>query len=457
MVQPNEKTAFDANFPAAKDRFANRYQVIRPLGSGDRKQTYLATDIKMDRLVALSIVSPQAIETDPEGTEREVRILGHIGTHANIVSLYDFAFDESSGLQYMISEYLSGGTLAEYLEKEGPLPLAMLLKFGRQICRGISHIHSKGIIHRDISPSNIWLDERSTAHLGDFDSAIYQDEQGTLRPLTTNSFACPEELSQGNLDTSADLYSLGCMFYVLATGENKPDQYSLAKEKLKTFPTAFSDLILALVAQLPEDRPKDAVKVLDTLEMVRYITNIDSVIAQGENEGVEFKSSLIHPWGETPKHFEERIASGKVTKEELVNEIKKELVREVTQAIAGFMNKNGGTLIIGIDDQGNTTGIEADYDHLKSKEKRDEDGWQLFLKQEIENNLGKQAMNSLQIELTLRDNHKIAVVKCPPRPTYTLHKGRTKNDQPEFYVRTGNATQKLGISDMLTYVHEHFE
>ena len=189
--------AFDLE-PAEK--FAERYVVERLLGEGNRKRTYLARDMKVDRLVALSLVKPESARSDPEGTAREARILGRIGSHDNIVSLYDYDISPDGSAQYIVFEFLSGGTLAEHLRQTGPLPLAGLLRLGRQLCRGLAHLHGRGLLHRDVSPENIWLDERHVAHLGDFDSAITVAGTGTvagtdeLRPITTGSFAAPEEL-----------------------------------------------------------------------------------------------------------------------------------------------------------------------------------------------------------------------------------------------------------------------
>ena len=152
--------------------FAGRYEVQRELGAGDRKRTYLARDKRMDRLGAISLGKPEAVLTDPQGTEREAKGLGRIGSHPNIVSLFEYEMDGDGSLEYMISEYLSGGTLTAYLQTADQQKLDDILLLGRQLCRGLSHLHKHGLIHRDVSPDNVWLDERHVAHLGDFDSAI---------------------------------------------------------------------------------------------------------------------------------------------------------------------------------------------------------------------------------------------------------------------------------------------
>src|SRR6266516_2899523 len=78
----------------------------RVLGEGDRKRTYLARDRKMDRLVAISLVKPEAVLSDPQGTEREAKVLGRIGSHPNVVSLYEYEMGRHGSVEYMIFEYL---------------------------------------------------------------------------------------------------------------------------------------------------------------------------------------------------------------------------------------------------------------------------------------------------------------------------------------------------------------
>ena len=233
----------------ADEVFAGRYEIQRLLGEGDRKRTYLARDKKMDRLVAISFVKPEAVLEDPEGTEREAKVLGRIGRNDNIVSLYDYDVDADGSVEYMVFEYLSGGTLAEHLRKPGKRSLDEILRLGRQLCRGLAHLHKRGLIHRDVSPENVWFDDRHEAHLGDFDSAIPIASAGDLRPITTNSFAAPEELKGGTLDVRSDLYSLGGVLYVAATGARSPGEIALLQAQRSDLPSAFGDLTAELLSE----------------------------------------------------------------------------------------------------------------------------------------------------------------------------------------------------------------
>ena len=426
--------------------FAGRYEIQRLLGEGDRKRTYLALDTKMDRLVAISFVKPEAVLEDPEGTEREAKVLGRIGRNTNIVSLYDYDIDADGSVEYMVFEYLSGGTLAEHLRKPGKRSLDEILKLGRQLCRGLAHLHKRGLIHRDVSPQNVWFDERHEAHLGDFDSAIPIATAGDLRPITTNSFAAPEELKGGTLDVRSDLYSLGGVLYVTATGAHSPAEIGLLRAQRPDLPSAFGDLTAELLSESPDDRPTDAETVLERLREIRYTSNIDALTSSGENDKIEFKSSLHHPYGPpTP-------ALQKMTPGQAKKEIQKLLRKSVTKTVAAFLNSDGGTLLIGVADSGMVLGIEPDFEHLK-QERQTADGWLLSLQEAIINDLGAEVWNAVRVSLVPHGQQTVAVVHSPARTTETWHR---EDGGEHFYIRAGNGTRELNGSTLLRYIREHW-
>lgn len=419
--------------------FAGRYEVQRLLGEGDRKRTFLARDKKMDRLVAISLVKPEAVLTDPQGTEREAKVLGRIGSHPNVVSLYEYEMDRDGSVEYMIFEYLGGGTLAAYLQTAGRQSLDDILRLGRQLCRGLSHLHKHGLIHRDVSPDNIWLDERHVAHLGDFDSAIPVPGADVLRPITTGSFAAPEEHEGRPLDVRSDLFSLGGVLYVVATGERPPGDLGLLRSQRPDLPSAFGDLVASLLAESPDDRPHDAEDVLQQLNEIRHASNIGALIDAGESDKVEFKSSLHHPYG--PLH------PGQTQKE-----VQKLLRRSVTKTIAAFLNSDSGTLLIGVDDSGTVLGIQPDFEHLKQG-KQNADGWLLSLKDVIINALGPEVWSAIHISLMPHGEDAVAIVHCPRRTSETWH---SEDGSERFYIRASNATHELNGSSLLKYIRERW-
>ena len=230
--------------------FADRYEVQHLLGYGDRKHTYLARDTKMGRLVAIALEQPDAAISDPKGTQREAEVLGSIGAHDNVVSLYEMHLGGPE--RYMVFEYLEGGALAAYVEEHAQrgarVPPEIILRFARQLCRGLSHIHQKGALHRDVTLDNIWLDERQVAHLGDFDSAICPGAAGDVRPITTQSCASPEERQGRSLDERSDLYSLGAVLHIIAACPETPVDPARPTLSPVDLPPSFRDLLDSLLA-----------------------------------------------------------------------------------------------------------------------------------------------------------------------------------------------------------------
>ena len=428
------------------DNFAERYVIQQLLGEGDRKRTYLARDTKVDRLVALSLVKPENVLSDPEGTTREAKVLGRIGSHDNIVSLYDYDISPDGSAQYIVFEYLSGGTLAGYLKETGPLPPGDILRLSRQLCRGLAHLHEKGLIHRDVSPENIWLDERHVAHLGDFDSAVTITGADELRPITTGTFAAPEELDGRPLDLRCDLYSLGRVLFTAATGTRSPGDIQVLRSQRTDLPSSFGDLVACLLAESPAGRPADANSVLQLLDRVRHASNLDTLIAAGESDSTEFKASLHHPY-EPPQSDLQKVQSAQTPKE-----IRKDLNKAVTKTLAAFLNTTGGTLLIGVDDSGKVLGIEPDFPHLQTG-KQHADGWLLSLMQIITNALGPEASSAIHTSLVRHGNVTAAVVHCQARTSETWH---TEDHSEHFYIRTSNATRELNGASLLKYIRERW-
>lgn len=257
--------------------FAGRYKIKSLLGEGDRKRTYLAQDKTLGRVVALALVKPTAAEADPAGTAREVKALVQAGNHDNIVTLFDRG--TADGTDYLVFAYLANGTLRDLLSKYKSrrklMPAEDVTQLGRQLARALSHVHRHGLIHRDVAPANVWLDERRVAHLGDFDSAVSVKaaHYSAALPLTTEAYAAPEEL-QGQVDERSDLYSLGAVLYEALTGERPPggSGWEVAKRLVAVrpgIPRRLSSIICQLLANAPDDRPASADDVLDALRATR--------------------------------------------------------------------------------------------------------------------------------------------------------------------------------------------
>jgi eukaryotic-like serine/threonine-protein kinase len=201
--------------------FEDRYRIERVIAHGERKWTYLASDMKASgrRQVALAVMDRGPASA---ASQREVEMMGRVGEHDSIVTLYDFDLDAQN--PYLVFEYLPGGRLRDHcreLQASGSLvPIGEFFRTARQLSRALAHVHGRGVIHRDVAATNILLDERGVAHLGDFDQAISVEEAsaGVLVPLKPEGFAAPELLNGSTPDYRADLYALGAVLYEFLAG-----------------------------------------------------------------------------------------------------------------------------------------------------------------------------------------------------------------------------------------------
>lgn len=288
--------------------FAGRYRIRGFLGEGDRKRTYLADDTVFPRRVALALIKSAAARDDPGGTRREAAALAKAGTNENVVTFHDSGTVE--GADYLVFDYLPSGTLQEYLaERAGrnePLSAEEVMQLGRRLARALAHVHGLGLIHRDVAPGNVWLDERRMAHLGDFDSVISLDDalHPAVLPPTTETYAAPEEISGDPFDQRSDLYSLGAVLYVALTGEppGRMPHAAIARRLAAMrpdLPRSLRDTVSSLLAESPGDRPASAEKVLEALKPSRvYRTAGDGVGPRADTLPFPLASVLWHYEGE---------------------------------------------------------------------------------------------------------------------------------------------------------------
>jgi len=298
----------------------------------------------------------------------------------------------------------------------------------------------------------VWLDEHHAAHLGDFDSAIPASGAGDRRPITTNSYAAPEEREGRSLDARTDLFSLGGVLYVAATGTPHPGNLSLLRTGRLDLPSSFGDLVASLLSKSPDDRPPDAESVLLRLDEVRHASNIDALIAAGESDSVELKASLHHRHGPLPPELQKKVELKVMQPQQAESEVQKQIKTGVTKTVAAFLNTDGGTLLIGVSDSGTVLGIEPDFKHF-SKEKRNPDNWLLSLRNVMVEAFGSEVWNAIHVSLVRHGPGTVAVVHCPPCASETWHKDDTGE---RFYMRAANATQQLDGSRLVRYIREHW-
>lgn len=267
-----------------------KYRVVKVLGKGDRKCTYLARDIRFaDRLVAVSVPRQEAVVEDPDSIKREANLLSRVKPHSHIVALHEYEGEGSA--QYLVFEYLSRGTLAKFIERtyseRDVVSVELVVRYGRELANALSQIHQAGVVHRDVTPDNIWLDHRSKVKLGDFDSAVILDQPVGCRPVVTGTFASPEDLPGGDIDQRSDLYSLGRVLLLLSLGEMPADPVTVLRKRRADFPPALQGLIVKLIEPCPNDRPDSAAEVLTQLNQIRDLIRSRRIYSPSEGSDAE--------------------------------------------------------------------------------------------------------------------------------------------------------------------------
>ena len=206
------------------DRDRYHYKLIQELGRGSAGVIHLAWDVPHERLVALKLLSKEAVERYPNAVarfEREVRILSRLN-HPNLVRI--LRCGRARGRPYFAMEYVEGESLQSLLAK-GPLPLPRALRMGERLARALDYVHRRGIVHRDLKPSNILVDAALNPKLADF--GLAHDESEIDMQLTASGvavgtlrYSSPEQCSGDSrrVDGRADTYSLGLVIAAAITG-----------------------------------------------------------------------------------------------------------------------------------------------------------------------------------------------------------------------------------------------
>jgi serine/threonine protein kinase len=255
-------------------KFADRFVLENKLGSGGMARVFLGRDEILDRPVAIKLLNPVHGGTDiGDRFEREGRTAARLA-HPNIVQVYDAGEAEFNGKEtsYIVMEYVPGGDLKGLIDERGRLPGAELARLGDEICAGLAHAHERGVIHRDIKPHNILLDENGHAKVTDFGIARALDATQATRTgayLGTALYSSPEQLRGQKATPKSDIYSLGATLYQAATGEppfsggtpleiasqhvSKPA--IIPRERGADVSGSLQALILDCLAKNPDDRP----------------------------------------------------------------------------------------------------------------------------------------------------------------------------------------------------------
>lgn len=259
----------------------DRYEIVKNIGEGGMANVYLANDTILDRKVAIKVLRGDLSSDDKfiRRFEREALSVSNL-SHPNIVEVYDVG--EEEGNHYIVMEYIEGKTLKQLLKKRETLTLTEVIDIMTQLTDGISHAHESYIIHRDIKPQNIMIEDDGRIKITDFGIAMALN---ATQLTQTNSvmgsvhYLPPEQASGKSATVKSDIYSLGIMMYELLTGsvpfkgdnaveialKHMKDKIPSIRKQDPSIPQSVENIIIKATAKNPRNRYDSAKEMHEDL------------------------------------------------------------------------------------------------------------------------------------------------------------------------------------------------
>lgn len=287
-----------------------RYRIKKTVGGGGMANVYLAHDTILKRDVAIKVLRPE-FSNDPEFIERfdrEAQAATSL-THPNIVNIYDVGEEEN--ILYMVMEYIDGLTLKEYIHEKGPLEVEASIGIMQQLTDAIAHAHVNGLIHRDIKPQNILVDDYGNVKVTDFGIAIALSATSLTQTnsiLGSVHYLSPEQARGGMATKKSDIYSLGIVFYELLTGQlpfsgqspisialkHLQDDTPSVREWNESIPQSVENIVFKATAKDPFHRYESVYEMEEALGMALDPKNRDEALYEPPQEdGEETKAIPI--------------------------------------------------------------------------------------------------------------------------------------------------------------------
>lgn len=285
--QPDSDDEIPLNYlePSAKPGSLGRlahYEVLEVIGRGAFGTVLRAFDEKLQRVVAIKVMSPEMASTSPARKRfiREAQASAAV-RHENVVSVHAV---EENPIPYLVMDYIPGQNLQQRLDERGPLDVLTVLRLGRQIAEGLAAAHAQDLIHRDVKPANILLEAglREMVKVSDFGLARAADDASVTQSgiiAGTPMYMAPEQALGKKLDQRADLFSFGSVLYQMMSGRPpfraantlavlkrlNEDTPRPIREIIPESPQWLCDIITKLHAKNPDERYQSAQEVADVL------------------------------------------------------------------------------------------------------------------------------------------------------------------------------------------------
>ena len=259
------------------------YRIDELIGRGGMGVVYRAFDLRLKRTVALKLLAPELAldERFRERFARETELAISL-EHPNVVPIHDAG--DVAGRLYLAMRLVAGTDLRKLLRTEGALEPSRALALCRQVANALDAAHAKGLVHRDVKPSNILLDEAEHVYLADFGLTRRLEEKGARagegRSVGTPAYLAPEQIEGERIDGRADVYSLGCVLYECLTGEapfvhgsrlavawaHLAEEPPSASERDSEVPEAMDAVLRGAMAKSPDERYRTCAALVEAAD-----------------------------------------------------------------------------------------------------------------------------------------------------------------------------------------------
>ena len=309
----SDERTFDQTDPLIGLLVDERYRVTRRLARGGMATVYVAQDERLDRPVALKVMHPHLADSDAfvERFRREARSAARI-VHPGVVSVFDQGVVTGQG--FLVMELIDGTNLRQLLRAQGTFTIPQALRYTTDTLEALRAAHRVGVIHRDIKPENILVPSDGPAKVTDFGLARAASEvsmSSTGNMLGTVAYIAPEIATTAEADARSDIYSVGIMLYEMLTGavpwagesplqiasHHVSDDVPSPSAAQPWIPREIDDLVAALTAREPANRPADASDAIDLVARAAAaipsnLANRRAEVAPGERHRASETSAL---------------------------------------------------------------------------------------------------------------------------------------------------------------------
>ncbi|HKR30842.1 MAG TPA: protein kinase [Terriglobales bacterium] len=217
---------FSAAAAAPSPDFGPRYRVEGKLGEGGMGSVYKAYDLELDRMVALKVIRHELMANAEilQRFKQELLLASRI-SHKHVLRIHDLG--EGAGVKFISMAFIEGRNLAEVMQEKKVLPVHRTVEIGKQICQALAAAHHEGVVHRDLKPQNILLDQAGCVYVSDFGLAKSLEADALAATAMTSAgqvlgtprYMSPEQVECGHIDGRTDIYSFGLMLYEMVTGD----------------------------------------------------------------------------------------------------------------------------------------------------------------------------------------------------------------------------------------------